>query len=853
MADPPAAHGDSSCSSGGGCGGGGGGGGSRKRPAEVGKYARYTPEQIAVLEKLYAECPKPSNARRLALIQDYPIFSNVDSRQIKVWFQNHRCREKQKNETTQLQTVNKRLTANNKLLMEENDRLQSQVSQLVYENVCMRQQLHHEPVAAALASCESRIATPRHSLVSANNSTGLLSIAEEAKGRFLTKATGTAVDWIQIPGMKPGPVSVGILGISGGCSGVGARASCLVSLEPKQIADILKDRPSWLRDCRKQEVFASFPAGNRGTIELIYIQICAPSTLAPARDFWTLRYSTSLEDGGVVVCERSTSGSGVGPNPPATLEFVRARMLPSGYLIRPCEGGGSIVRIVDHLDLEARSVPEVLQPLYESSQHVAEKMTVPALHHLREMAEGLSSEVTHAMAKQAAVLRSFRQQLSRDFNDAINGFHDDGWSLLTSDATENVMISINSTKELSSLGSSIDASSLPIRVLCVKTSILLHNIEPPLLIRFMRERRSDWADCSVDAYSAASLKTGSFALLGLSPTQFYGNQTIMPLGQTYQNEMLEIVQLEHRGVSQEEGVLFRNIRLLQICSGVDDSVVETCSELVFAPVNDMFPDEAPLISSGFRILRLDLRTSDRQDMLAQQRLDPASSLEEQATSGQTAGSTTSSDTSRSLLTIAFQFPFESHAQENVLTMAQQYIRNVVSSVHRIATAIVPPGLSPHAAPKLTPCSPETLTLAYWICHSYRVHLGAELLSPNCLAGGDPILKLLWHHPNAVVCCSLKLLPGFVFANQAGLNMLETSLLTLKGITLHKIFDDSGWKAVCAVIPKIMEQGFAFLPGGIIVSTMGHHVAYEQVVAWQVLRQDGALHCLAFAFINWSFL
>jgi len=50
-------------------------------------------------------------------------------------------------------------------------------------------------------------------------------------------------------------------------------------------------------------------------------------------------------------------------------------MLPSGYLVRPCEGGGSIVHIVDHLDLEARSVPEVLRPLYESSRVVAQKMT----------------------------------------------------------------------------------------------------------------------------------------------------------------------------------------------------------------------------------------------------------------------------------------------------------------------------------------------------------------------------------------------------------------------------------------------------------------------------------------------
>ncbi|XP_057754637.1 putative DNA repair protein recA homolog 4 [Arachis stenosperma] len=31
-------------------------------------------------------------------------------------------------------------------------------------------------------------------------------------------------------------------------------------------------------------------------------------------------------------------------------------MLPSGYLIRPCEGGGSIIHIVDHLNLEVAAL-----------------------------------------------------------------------------------------------------------------------------------------------------------------------------------------------------------------------------------------------------------------------------------------------------------------------------------------------------------------------------------------------------------------------------------------------------------------------------------------------------------------
>ena len=51
-----------------------------------------------------------------------------------------RCREKQRNESSRLLAVNRKLTAMNKLLMEENDRLQKQVGQLVYENSYFRQQ-----------------------------------------------------------------------------------------------------------------------------------------------------------------------------------------------------------------------------------------------------------------------------------------------------------------------------------------------------------------------------------------------------------------------------------------------------------------------------------------------------------------------------------------------------------------------------------------------------------------------------------------------------------------------------------------------------------------------------------------
>lgn len=56
-----------------------------------------------------------------------------------------RCREKQRKEATRLVHVNAKLTALNKLLMEENERLAKHTSQLTLDNHFLRQQLQQLP------------------------------------------------------------------------------------------------------------------------------------------------------------------------------------------------------------------------------------------------------------------------------------------------------------------------------------------------------------------------------------------------------------------------------------------------------------------------------------------------------------------------------------------------------------------------------------------------------------------------------------------------------------------------------------------------------------------------------------
>ncbi|KAI3727254.1 hypothetical protein L1987_67066 [Smallanthus sonchifolius] len=820
-----------------------------------GKYVRYTPEQVEALERVYHECPKPSSIRRQQLVRDCPILSNIEPRQIKIWFQNRRCREKQRREASRLQGVNRKLSAMNKLLMEENERLQKQVSHLVYENGYFRKHTENTTLATKDTSCESVVTSHLTQNPPQDASpAGLLSIAEETLTEFLSKATGTAVEWVQMPGMKPGPDSIGIVAISHGCTGVAARACSLVSLEPTRVAEILKDRPSWYRDCRAVDVVNLLPTANGGTIELLYMQLYAPTTLATARDFWLLRYTSATEDGSLVVCERSLINIQNGPNMPSVQNFVRAEMLPSGYLIRPCEGGGSIIHIVDHMNLEAWSVPEVLRPLYESSTVLAQKTTMMALRQLRQIAQEASQSSAPNLGRRPAALRALSQRLSRGFNEAVNGFTDEGWSLIDNDGIDDVTILVNSSpKKLMGLNLPFANGYTPVSnvVLCAKASMLLQNVPPALLLRFLREHRSEWADNNIDAYTAAAVKLGPCGIPG-SRTGNYGGQTILPLAHTIENEeLLEVIKLEGVEHCPEDALtLPRDIFLLQLCSGMDENAVGMCAELIFAPVDSSFADNAPLLPSGFRIIPLD---SSKETSTPKRTLDLASALEIGGSGNKLSGDhNTASGTTRSVMTIAFEFAFEAHMQENVASMARQYVRTIISSVQRVALALDPSHLNRNGGLTAPTGIPEPHTLARWICHSYKCYLGVELLK-NGGHGNESVLKSLWHHSDAIMCCSLKALPVFSFANQAGLDMLETTLVALEEITLEKILDEHGRKSLCSEFPQIMQQGFACLEGGICLSSMGRPVSYERAVAWKVLDEEENGRCICFMFINWSFV
>lgn len=745
----------------------------------------------------------------------------------------------------------------NKLLVEENELLQKQVLKLAYDNGNLRQHLPKSSVADAHIKSAVAITYPEQSMVPRHppndaSPAVLLSIAEETKKEFLSKAIGTAIEWVQMPGMKPGPESIGIITISHHCTGVAARVCNLVGLEPSKVEVVLKDRPFWLHNCRCLDIVNAFPTGNGGTIELLYMQLYAPTTLASARDFWTLRYTSVWEDGSVVVCERSLTTCQGGPSMPSLQNFVRADMLPSGYLIRPCQGGGSVIHIVDHIDFKLCTVPEALHPLYESSTILAQTMTIQGLHSLCHIAQELSGEIVPSWGRTPAAIQILRMRLNRGFNVGVNSLSDDGWTLMDSDGMEDVSISVNvsPTKLLGSAFSSAKGiQSLGLCIMSAKATMLLQNVTPTLLIQFLHDHRSEWADSSIEIYSAANLKTSPYKLSSSQLECFGASQFIPPLLHTVKHEeFIEIIRFENHGLTQEEAVISRDMVLLQLCSGIDEKTSSACAQLIFSPIDILLSDDTPLLASGFRVITLDL---ERDIYDSDPTLDLASALEVGSAGTQiSVHNRSKSLSSKSVLTIAFQFICEKDLQDSVAAMARQYVRSVIAFVQKACMAFAHQ-LNPNL--RLGPCPgiPEPLTLARWICRSHSLYLGFELLKAE-FEGCESMLKLLWHHSDVIVCCYWKPPQLFTFANQSGFNMLETTTVALQDLSLEKIIDENAKNNLGTYFMQIEEQGYSYLPSGICLSSMGRPVSYEQATAWKVLDDDDNAHCVAFMFMSWCF-
>ncbi|CAI9762250.1 unnamed protein product [Fraxinus pennsylvanica] len=81
-----------------------------------------------------------------------------------------------------------------------------------------------------------------------------------------------------------------------------------------------------------------------------------------------------------------------------------------------------------------------------------------------------NGEVVYGLGRQPAILHTISQRLIREFSDTINGFNDDGWSILNCDDAQDIAVAVNSSKNLSTNTNTVFFVG---RILQVKASMLL--------------------------------------------------------------------------------------------------------------------------------------------------------------------------------------------------------------------------------------------------------------------------------------------------------------------------------------------------------------------------------------------
>ena len=69
-------------------------------------------------------------------------------------------------------------------------------------------------------------------------------------------------------------------------------------------------------------------------------------------------------------------------------------------------------------------------------------------------------------------------------------------------------------------------------------------------------------------------------------------------------QFLEVIKLGNTR-NYQDTLVHRDLFLLQMYNGVEESSAGTCSELIFAPIDASFSDDSPLLPSGFYIIPID--------------------------------------------------------------------------------------------------------------------------------------------------------------------------------------------------------------------------------------------------------
>eukprot|EP00898_Chlorokybus_atmophyticus_P008484 jgi/Chlat1/8637/Chrsp86S08029 len=799
--------------------GGGGGGAGGGAAGKTSKYIRYTPQQIETLEAAYQRCPRPTSLQRAQLIRSHPDLSNIDPKQVKVWFQNRRCRDKARGEVTGLRDQNIKLQNNNKNLQAQNAELASRIRATEEALQTLRANATQAPMAdKPQTSATTSISTlGSFSLAPIFRRSGLECGQHGENSCWLPclQRVSASIVGGEVARMAEETMST-FLGVATG--GLGSDhwrdAGQVHILDAEQVIALLEDRMAWDRSCRRcLRIGRILRTPQGGRAELRMLTLCAPSPLVRPRRLLTMRVVTPLPNGVWAAAERSVSADGNVSS--------RSQMHVSGVLARPQpEDNTCYVVCVDHVNLR----PPPGLPLQPLSMSIANQ----ALRHVRKK-----------QVQQPRHQHEIARCLVAGFASAAEASPDDGWRTVAfppDQAQEGLRCAYKAVPADPKLRRPSDPTC---PVLSVSASLLMQNVSPSAFIKYLKDHREQWANCDVkpfdpehaNANNEESITDTACPQQGepANPTCTKSSSQFVPVT-TDEGEVLELLKMPECGhavgsVGPHTGEKFL-LRLwsdpgLEENQSSDDAM--SSAALYLAPVDAArSADAVPLLASGFS---------------AQPLPQPLPPLLSQRSS---------------LVTVCFQFPLlsgDATTRHAASVAARNYVKSVCTTLRKAAAFL-------NAKAPVEPwLQPAFIALAKHIVESYKRHIGVDLL-PTPYTSDYECAMQLYHIDSPLVLLAVgnwdgTAQPNFSYGNRAGLLFYDTTFDMFPSIAFGQIVNERGRADREQLLTLIAQFGFAELPPGIRYSAKGHTVKFDKALMWTVFDDNDEILGICGMYGQWQ--
>ncbi|CAN1236857.1 Homeobox-leucine zipper protein ANTHOCYANINLESS 2 [Linum grandiflorum] len=503
------------------------------KPPKKKRYHRHTPQQIQELEALFKECPHPDEKQRLELSKRL----NLETRQVKFWFQNRRTQMKtqlERHDNSMLRQENDKLRAEN---MSIRDAMRNPMcsncggpaiigdisleeQHLRIENARLKDELDRvcglagkflgRPISSLANSLPPPM--PNSSLelgVGNNDRSMLLELALAAMDELVKKAQANEPLWLKsLDGggremlnheeyMRTFTPCIGLK--PNGFVTEASRETGVVIINGMALVETLMDSNRWaeMLPCMVSrtsttDVISNGMGGSRnGSLQLMHAELQVLSPLVPVREVNFLRFCKQHAEGLWAVVDVSVDTiREVSGGPPI---FLSCRRLPSGCVIEDMPDGYSKVTWVEHGEYDESQIHQLYRPLIQSGMGFGAQRWLATLQRQCECLAILMSSAVPARDHSAAITASGRrsmlklaQRMTDNFCAGVCASTVYKWNKLNcGNVEEDVRVMTRKSVD--------DPGEPPGIVLSAATSVWLP-VSPQRLFDFLRDEglRSEW-------------------------------------------------------------------------------------------------------------------------------------------------------------------------------------------------------------------------------------------------------------------------------------------------------------------------------------------------------------------------